>query len=275
MGKYFLSLFVLVAFTGCNIFSWTWSEDGATLGYEEYAHIFAERINSGRYLDAIKIAEMMIELDSTKSDGYFFKAKAARYKYFNKYFVIQELIKRRQEQGVITEVAEPRSVPFLNLDVFVQESIYVGNRIIMENLHRIYHDEALGGRYERQHVALDYFFANSVYAILNLRDLLADGSVLNDTSVFSGVGMTMTQSGVVMENFDSLLNRLSNPIAFNDMLDRTANLFEESFAVRRVSLGDNNESVRKVDSILTIISGSLESLKIHDSIINPPNIIFN
>ncbi len=256
--KFYIFSFIITFFIlGCNIFSFYYEKDTSTISYSDWEKIYQDMINENNYDSALSIAKILIDLDSNRSDGYYLYAKAYRYKYFNRYFLLQEYLKTQDSSGYI---------PLWDLNIFTLESIYVANRVIKDDL-QIIVDRNLTGNYTKDDILGDLLLSTSIVAFLSLKDIDGDGSLLDDTTFFKFFNVLLTDTGLILENLDSLVDYIARPEVINTMIDRADTLLGLVVDYSDEFITDTT-SLELIDSVATEIKQYIVYYKIADGIDN-------
>ncbi len=211
----------------CNIFKWTWSEDEDSFAYS--SEMYSKFIQENNFDSALYYADCMIKSDSNRYEGYYYRAKAIRYKLMgNKFSLLQELL---QDSEVDTENNKKSnniySMPFGQMEISKMDSIYRSVIEINKNLEYIV-DNSLALADRNAVLKMDLLFSKLICGVLSIQDINSNGNLLDDSQSLNLLKLTYLDGKLSVNGLDTLYEVVTNSVYINKTLENLSEIFKKS-----------------------------------------------
>ncbi|MEO7423747.1 MAG: hypothetical protein ABI036_01090 [Fibrobacteria bacterium] len=212
-----------VILAGCNIFKDAIGIEADTADQ----HILEGQadLQKARYPDALKEFTSAIDLDSSKSEGYYGAAKASL---LEQHINMFQLMQSFQEN-------DGKSIPFLGEPDSVKDRIYVANRGINKYLTPLVELEKAGksdGKITSLRFSADYALSSAIEAVLSLADFNGDGRINAKDNILNGIidftDPSKLNPDSIMANLADLKNDTAKIQALNGLLEKSQDLLAKS-----------------------------------------------
>jgi tetratricopeptide (TPR) repeat protein len=231
--KYALLLVVLISALsgGCNIFSWTSSEEAS------HVEKGLELMRQADYEEAEAEFAMAMAEDPANADARYYHAKAVLYSAgFDIIDLIQELSQEQEDRH-----RNEAELPLFSMATPLADETYRVNLILVDDLSPIYAGDT-HGTITAEDIDVDLAFAYLITAILSLRDTNQDGTITDDDLIldihysstlqsYSIVGLHQFLEDEETPHLFSTNDPPINPEQINTLIDVVKDLVENSTEV--------------------------------------------
>lgn len=256
MKKIAIAALLLVA-AGCNIFN---PEDAkiAKLDAPGYVDEGQKRIRSGEYDKAMVAFQNAALLNPALSEAWYGIAKVA---YLQAGFNMVDLF--TEFQGADT------SLPFLNMSMGKQDTLYVASRTAKEALIHILDTLLTDQVIKANWIKLDFITTLSINSVLRLRDFNGDGRINASDDLIKMLNIKVTKDGLQIQNFEQVIAADSGK-SFNGFLNAASTFVADIYTDIKTLLGtpSDTSTEAKLDAVVQKISTGINFYKVGDFLDN-------